>query len=86
MPILSNIPFGSGHLENASITEKRGISRDVARSHWILCLKISIYGDFHKKNTKTLTPNEFLNSALVYMPCLRLFRYFSLKLANNRHL
>ena len=85
MPILSNIPFGSGHLENASITGKRGISSDVARSHWILRLNISIYGDFHKKNIKTLTPNEFFKSALVNMPFLRLFRYFLLKLANNRH-
>ena len=60
MPILSNIPFGSGHLVNGSITGKRGIFRDVARSHWILPLKIYKYGDFHKKNIKTRTPNEFL--------------------------
>ena len=86
MPILSNIPFGNGHLKNASIAGKRGIFRDVSLLIWILRLKIYKYGDFHKKNIKTLTPNEFFKSALVYMPCLRLFRYFSLKLANNRHL
>ena len=67
MPIPLNVPFGSGHLENAPITGKRGIFRDVARSYWILRLKIYKYGDFHKKNIKTLTPNEFLKSALDYI-------------------
>ena len=66
MPILSNIPFGSGHLENASITGKRGIFRDVSLLNWILRLKIYKHGDFHEKNMKTLTPNECLKSALDY--------------------
>ena len=50
----------------AVIMQKRGIFRDVALSHWILRLKIYKCGDFHKKNIKTLTPNEFLEFALVY--------------------
>ena len=64
MPIPLNVPFGSGHLENAPITGKRGIFRDVARSYWILRLKIYKYGDFHKKNIKTRTPIEFSESVL----------------------
>ena len=71
MSILSNIPFGGGHLEKASITGKRGISRDVSLENRILRLKIYKYGDFHKKNIKTLTPNESLKSALVYYTCER---------------
>ena len=66
MPIPLNVPFGSGHLGNAPITGKRGIFRDVTRSYWILRLKIYKYGDFQKKNIKTLTPNEFSKSALDY--------------------
>ena len=66
MPIPLNVPFGSDHLVNGPITGKRGIFRDVARSYWILRLKIYKYGDFHKKNIKTRTPIEFSESVLVY--------------------
>ena len=56
MSILSNIPFGGGHLEKASITGKRGISRNVSLENRILRLKIYKYGDFQKKNIKTRAP------------------------------
>ena len=64
MPIPLNVPFGSGHLENAPITGKRGICRNVAMSYWILRLKIYKYGDFQEKNIKTRTPIDFSESAL----------------------
>ena len=61
------ISLSGGHFENGSITENRGISRNVPFFKWILHLKIYKIGDFEKKNIKTLAPIEFLESALVYI-------------------
>ena len=60
------ISFAGGHLENGSITGNRGISRNVSSWNRILRKKICKIGDFHKKSIKTLAPNEFPRSALVY--------------------
>ena len=59
------ISFAGGHFENGPITGNWGISRNVTLFKWILRLKIYKIGDFDKSNIKTLTPIEFLESALV---------------------
>ena len=66
------ISFAGGHLENGSITGNRGISRNVSSWNRILRKKICKIGDFHKKSIKTLAPNEFPRSALVYTPLINL--------------
>ena len=66
MSIRSNILFGGSHFENGSITGKRGISRNVSPKKWILLLKIYRKANFQKRSIKTLTPNEFSKSSLVY--------------------